>query len=116
MRISLPIHNDKVSMHFGQCDEFAFVDVDNDTKTVVRTARLVPPAHEPGLLPRWLHEQGSDLIITGDMGQQARQLFVENGIEVVVGASPDTPEQVVSAFLSGSLVLGQLSRREVKES
>jgi len=42
------------------------------------------PPHEPGLLPRWLHEQGAHLIIAGGMGHRAQELFVQNGIQVTV--------------------------------
>ena len=29
---------------------------------------LVPPPHEPGVLPTWLHELGADVIIVGGIG------------------------------------------------
>ena len=61
---------------------------------------------EPSAIPRWLREQGADAIITGEMGRRAQQLFGENGIQVVAGASPEAPEDAVSAYLSGSLVVG----------
>jgi predicted Fe-Mo cluster-binding NifX family protein len=41
------------------------------------------------------------------MGQRAQQLFAEYGIKVVVGAAPETPENIVQAYLNGSLVSGQ---------
>lgn len=64
------------------------------------------PPHEPGLLPRWLHEQGAEVIIAGGMGQRAQQLFAEKGIRVVYGVASDTPESVVAAFLNGTIVSG----------
>ncbi len=41
------------------------------------------------------------------MGQRAQQLFNQNQIEVVVGASADTPENLVSAYLNGTLQSGE---------
>ena len=38
---------------------------------------LVPPPHEPGVLPGWLHHLGADVIIAGGMGQRAISLFGE---------------------------------------
>jgi len=40
------------------------------------------------------------------MGQRAQALFAQQGIEVMVGASADTPERIVTAYLDGSLSLG----------
>ena len=68
---------------------------------------VTPPPHEPGLLPRWLHEQGADVIIAGGMGQRAQQLFAEKGIRVVYGVPSDTPETIVTAFLDGTVVSGE---------
>ena len=106
MRIALPVVNGRLSMHFGHCDQFALVDVDEAGKQVVETTHLSPPAHEPGVLPRWLHEQGAELIIAGGMGRRAQQLFAEQGIQVVVGAPAEPPEDLVAAYLNGNLAQG----------
>jgi hypothetical protein len=68
---------------------------------------LTPPPHEPGVLPRWLHEQGANVIIAGGMGQRAHQLFADSGIEVVVGIASEPPADLVEAYLRGSLASGQ---------
>jgi predicted Fe-Mo cluster-binding NifX family protein len=67
---------------------------------------ITPPPHEPGLLPRWLHEQGATVIIAGGMGQRAQGLFAENGIKVVVGAPAEAPDALVRAYLDGTLKTG----------
>ncbi len=107
MRIAIPLADGRLCMHFGHCGQFALVDVDEGTKAITATTLLDPPAHEPGVLPRWLHEQGTTVIISGGMGQRAQGLFAQNGIDVVVGAPAEAPETVVSAFLSGTLATGQ---------
>jgi len=81
-------------MHFGHCEQFALVDVDEQAKKITGQQLLTPPAHEPGVLPRWLHEQGVNVIIAGGMGSRAQSLFAENGIKVVVGAPGDEPEKL----------------------
>lgn len=106
MKIAIPVSNDRLSLHFGHCEEFALIDVDETTKTIGDKLRLSAPPHEPGLLPRWLHEQGANVIIAGGMGQRAQALFAQNGITVVVGAASDTPENVVARYLDGSLETG----------
>ena len=77
--------------HFGHCEQFALFDVDADNKTILKTTMVVPPPHEPGLLPTWLQEQGADVIIAGGMGSRAQELFLGKGIHVVTGASSEAP-------------------------
>ena len=107
MKIAIPLARGRLSLHFGHCDEFALVDVDTETKEIVSTERLPAPDHQPGLLPRWLHERGADMIIAGGMGMRAKTLFAENNISVVVGACEDEPEPIAKAFLEGTLKVGR---------
>ncbi len=106
MKIAIPITNGRLSSHFGHCEQFAVADVDADGKNITNTTMLTPPAHEPGVLPKWLSEMGVDLIIAGGMGQRAQQLFKENNIDVVVGAPSDMPENIITAYLGKSLQTG----------
>ncbi|MGD9126297.1 MAG: NifB/NifX family molybdenum-iron cluster-binding protein [Planctomycetia bacterium] len=105
MRIAIPCVENQLCMHFGHCDQFAVVDVESETITGVEM--LTPPAHEPGLLPRWLHEQGVGLVIAGGMGQRAQAIFADNDIETIVGAPVDTPKNLVEAWLKGDLASGE---------
>ena len=107
MKIAIPVADGKLCMHFGHCEQFALVEADEASKTVTGTTYLTPPAHEPGVLPRWLHEQGASVIIAGGMGQRAQGLFSQNGITVVVGAVGGAPEELASAYLAGTLATGQ---------
>lgn len=107
MKIAVPLANGRLSMHFGHCEQFALVEVDEATKEVGETQTLTAPAHEPGLLPRWLHEQGANVIIAGGMGQRAQQLFAQNDIAVVVGAPTADPQTLVADYLSGTLESGE---------
>ena len=104
MKFAIPIAEGKLTAHFGHCKEFALVDVDNNQITKKET--LEPPPHEPGVLPRWLHQLGADVIIAGGMGQRAISLFAENNIEVIVGAPVAEPEELVQGYLNKTLVTG----------
>ncbi len=106
MRIAIPTAEGRLCMHFGHCQQFAMVEVDPSAKTVGDVTYLTPPPHEPGVLPRWLAEQGAETIIAGGMGQRAQMLFADSGIAVVVGAPCDTPEAIANAWLDGSLEVG----------
>jgi ATP-binding protein involved in chromosome partitioning len=103
MKIAIPVTYGQLSAHFGHCEQFALVDVDPSGKKIIGTEYAVPPPHEPGVLPRWLHEQGVNVIIAGGMGQRAQQLFAQNGIEVVVGAKCRNVQETVADYLRGTL-------------
>ena len=107
MRIAIPVADGRLCAHFGHCDQFAIIDMDQNGQQVTERRDLVPPPHEPGVLPRWLHEQGADVIIAGGMGQRAQQLFAQNQIEVVVGAPSETPEALAASYVAGTLQAGQ---------
>lgn len=106
MRIAMPLTNGELSTHFGHCEHFALFDVDEKAGKIVDRQMLAPPAHEPGVLPRWLQEQGASMIIAGGMGQRAQSLFLENKIKVVVGATGEDPEKVVMDYIEGNLKTG----------
>jgi ATP-binding protein involved in chromosome partitioning len=106
MRIAVPLAQGKLSLHFGHCDQFAIFEVDDNLKKLINRNDAVPPAHAPGVLPKWLHENDVNVIIAGGMGQRAQQLFSQNDIKVVIGASADSPEELVSAYLQDALETG----------
>ncbi|NOY75075.1 MAG: ATPase [Kiritimatiellaeota bacterium] len=105
MKIAIPTAEGKLAMHFGHCEKFVIIEVEDGK--IVTTIEATPPPHEPGVLPKWLHEeQNVNAIIAGGMGQRAQQLFAANEIEVLVGASALEPETLVKAYIDGSLVTG----------
>lgn len=106
MRIAIPVAQDRLSPHFGHCDQFAMFDVDDNLKKVINRNDATPPAHAPGVLPQWLHENNVNVIIAGGMGQRAQQLFAQNDIKVVIGAVTGSPEEIISAYLVGTLETG----------
>jgi len=106
MNIAIPLTAGRLSEHFGHCEEFALFEADPASKQILKQSLMIPPPHEPGLLPRWLHQQGVQIVIAGGMGRRALDLFAQNGIAVHAGASGDTPDNLVQAFLNGTLAGG----------
>ena len=104
MKFAIPLADGKLTAHFGHCQEFALVEVEEDQIKSKET--LVPPPHEPGVLPRWLHDLGTNVIIAGGMGARALDLFAQNNIKVVVGAPSLTPEELVDQYLTNTLQSG----------
>ena len=106
MRIAIPLAQGKLSLHFGHCEKFAVIDTDDNSTRIANREDLTPPPHEPGVLPQWLGGIGVNVIIAGGMGQRAQQLFAQNDIKVVTGASGQTPEDLVTAYLENTLETG----------
>jgi ATP-binding protein involved in chromosome partitioning len=100
----VPVSGGKLSAHFGHCEQFAFIETQKGK--IIETEMRNPPGHEPGVLPRWLYEQGADVAIVGGMGESAQQLLREKGIEVIIGAPMDSPESLANQYLSDTLVVG----------
>jgi len=106
MRIAVPTANGLLCPHFGHCDEFTIVDVNPDTEEITNTHTIPAPDHEPGLLPKLLHEMEVTVIIAGGMGNRAQALFAQKGIKVCVGAPVAPPKDIVAAYLAGTLETG----------
>jgi len=104
MKFAIPLAEGKLTAHFGHCQEFALIEVEGDQITNKQV--LVPPPHEPGVLPQWLHDMGASVIIAGGMGQRAVSLFNQNGIKVVTGAPVQEPETLVKSYLDNTLETG----------
>jgi predicted Fe-Mo cluster-binding NifX family protein len=105
MKFAIPFAEGKLAVHFGHSQAFALIEV--EANQIKNTEYLVPPPHEPGVLPRWLSDLGADVIIAGGMGHRAISLFDQYGIKVVTGAPEAEPEALVASYLEDSLVVGE---------
>jgi predicted Fe-Mo cluster-binding NifX family protein len=102
-RIAIPMAGSLLSEHFGHCQAFAYVDVENNS--ISKITMMEPPEHQPGTFPKWVAANGATDVIAGGMGPMAVNLFNEAGANVFVGAPLDTPTNLVNNFLAGKLNL-----------
>ncbi len=87
--------------HFGHCKLFEIITIEGGK--VKKEEKVVPPPHEPGLLPKWLAEKGVTDILAGGMGHKAITIFNQNKINAFVGAPKMKAKELVEAHMSGSL-------------
>ncbi|WMW64854.1 iron-sulfur cluster carrier protein MrpORP [Nitratidesulfovibrio liaohensis] len=106
MKIAIPLAAGRLCQHFGHCEQFAVLTVDPGSGTVMGQELLTPPPHEPGVLPAWIADTGTRLVIAGGMGARARQLLEERGVQVLVGACAADPADLVAAWFGNRLELG----------
>lgn len=83
MRVAISTDKGYVSQHFGRCATYTFVDIENGK--ALKIEETTNPGHSPGLIPKFLHERGTDVIICGGMGARAAGFFQELGIKMVTG-------------------------------
>ena len=100
MKIAIASSNHQISKHFGHCTHFHLFDIEN--QTITHESLVENPGHQPGILPKFLHEQGVGIIISGGMGGKAIELFQKHDIAVVLGANGHVSD-VIQAFLHGDL-------------
>jgi predicted Fe-Mo cluster-binding NifX family protein len=106
VRYAIPVSGGVLSEHFGHCEHFAFIDVDEERKEILRKELVPSPGHQPGLLPEWLAEEGVSAVIASGMGSRAQGLFRQNHIQVIIGALESEPEKAVRNYLNGVLATG----------
>lgn len=102
-KIAIPLTNNTLSQHFGQCEQFAIYEMSDDNRSIAGVSMQTPPPHEPGVFPAWLAGLGVNMIIAGGMGRRALDLFAENGIKVVAGATGTAPDLVIKAYQADAL-------------
>ena len=101
--IAIPLERGVLCEHFGHCETFAIVNVENDSITEMK--EVVPPEHVPGLYPKWVAQFGVTDVIAGGMGQQAIMLFNQQNINAFVGAPVKTAKELVNDFIGNKLSL-----------
>jgi len=102
-KIAIPLENGLLCPHFGHCRTFAVLNIENDV--IVDAKEVNPPEHVPGLYPRWIAQFGVTDVIAGGMGQHAIDLFMEQKINVFVGAPIKSARDLVNDFIAGKLSL-----------
>jgi len=103
MRVAISTDGDRVAQHFGRCEAYTLIDVEEGG--VTKQERIPNPGHEPGFLPTYLAARGVEYIVAGGMGPRAKMLFDEKQIQTVVGVSC-TVREAIDGLLRGALTGG----------
>lgn len=101
MKIAVACENGSIGEHFGHCKQYLVAQCQGTE--IVEANYLDAPEHQPGVLPKFLADQGVDIVIVGGIGSKAVTLFNHNKIDVYSGCSGDCLTNVTN-FLTGRLV------------
>jgi predicted Fe-Mo cluster-binding NifX family protein len=103
MKIALPSSNNRIDDHFGHCEYFTVMTIDENKHIVAE--EIVPSPQGCGCksnIVQTLKEQGVTMMLAGNIGGGAVNVLTSNGIEVVRGCSGDV-KAAVQQWLSGTL-------------
>jgi predicted Fe-Mo cluster-binding NifX family protein len=96
--------NAPVSAHFGHCDLYTVVDLDNGQVTAVGTLPAVPHEDTGCVGPvNCLAAYGVNALIAGGMGMRPLMGLNQNGIDVYYSADASSVQAAVQAFVDGTL-------------
>lgn len=90
--------------HFGHCDVFTIVEMEDGKISKVSTLPNIPHEHGGCTAPvQYLAGQGVKVMLAGGMGMRPLQAFMQSGIEVRYAGADGSVGQAVQAFAEGKL-------------
>lgn len=93
-----------LSSHFGHCDVFSLIDIEDGKIVGVEPEINAEHAHGGCLIPvRQLESKNIDAIIVGGMGIKPLVGFRDAGIRVFLNNGGGTVRQAVQSFIKGEL-------------
>jgi len=103
MKIAIPTSGHQIDSHFGHCEKFTIVTVDENNE-IISKEELTPPRGcgcKTSIIPS-LSQLGVTAMLAGNMGEGAVVKLNQFGIRVVRGCAGDV-DAAVKSWLSGSL-------------
>lgn len=93
-----------MGMHFGHCDLYTLVEVEDNAVTSVRTLPSIPHQQGGCLAPvQYLADNGVTKLLAGGMGMRPLMGFQQMGIEVLFAGNFASVGDAVNAYLQGKL-------------
>lgn len=109
MIVALPTRAGDIDDHFGHCDHYTLITVNEENK-IVFSERMESPQGcgcKSDIAPI-LAERGVKVMLAGNMGQGALNILKKAGIEVVRGCSGPI-DVVINKWLAGELADNQIT-------
>jgi len=103
MKIALPTRDGNIDDHFGHCDHYTIITLDEDNKITNKEAMDSPDGCgcKSDLAPL-LAGMGVKVMLAGNMGQGAVNILQSNEIKVVRGCSGPV-DDVAAKYLAGEI-------------
>lgn len=112
-KIAIALNQNNLLDHFGHCHHFAIYDI-SDNNQVMKETTIENPEHRPGFLPKFLYDQGVNVVVSENLGAKAKQIFDAFKIEVIFGLA-GSKDSIIEQYLTSGLVSSQESCRKHEE-
>lgn len=112
LKIALPSKDNQIDSHFGHCDYFTVVSIDENKNIVSK--EVLDSGNTCGCksgIATTLREQGVTVMLAGNMGQGAYNTLVKNNIQVIRGCVGKV-EDVLTEYLKGTVVDSKIECEE----
>ncbi|HSO86988.1 MAG TPA: NifB/NifX family molybdenum-iron cluster-binding protein [Draconibacterium sp.] len=107
-KVAVPAdENGVLEGHFGHCQFFEIFEIADNQ--IISHEKLVPPPHEPGVLPKWLAGNGVTDVLAGGIGDGALKILAYKNINVFKGVPALPVAELIEKFLNGTLELSDNS-------
>ncbi len=94
----------QLSAHFGHCDLYTLITLEQGEIKEVKTVPNVPHAQGGCMAPvNHLAQSGAKALIAGGMGMRPLMGFNQVGIEVYYGGTASSVQEAVNALAEGKL-------------
>ena len=103
MKIALPSHNHNVDDHFGHCEYFTVLTIDNKQITAEENVQSPQACGCKSNIVGTLSEMGVTFMLAGNIGGGAINMLNSHGIQVVRGCSGDV-SAVAEQWLAGNVM------------
>ena len=103
MKIAIPTREGRVDDHFGHCEMYTVLSIDENNQ--IKQTENVPSPQGCGCksnIASILRQQGVSVMLAGNMGNGALNVLNHHGIDVVRGCSGEI-NAVVEAYLGGTM-------------
>ena len=104
MRYAISADGEEVAPHFGRCEYYALVDVEDGK--IVERQRISSPGHNPGQLPQMMVQHQVNCVVAGGAGPMAQNMFAEMGIAMILGVSGPL-DDTIAKIAGGELEAGE---------
>ncbi len=102
MKIALPTRNNAVDDHFGHCEYFTVVSVDNNEIKEMETVSTSQTCGCKSNIIDTLKNKGVSVMLAGNIGQGAINKINSANIKVIRGCSGSI-EETVKEYLKGNI-------------
>ena len=100
MIVAISTESGRVCPHFGRAPQFTLIRVD-DGKLIEKKI-VSNPGHTVGNIPKFMHENNVNFMLTGGMGYRAKEFFNQYNIKTITGVEGSI-DDIIKDVLNGKI-------------